>query len=320
MSYILSIYSFISEKCAKAKRKMHNSYPRILTDETSRENVSHGDEKYPFMFYLEDIYQFDFHCIDWHWHPEFEFVYIEKGTVSVSAGNHHFTLTAGEGIFINSQIIHRFVSAESAVIPNIVFSPSLLAPKESLIYLKYIKPILSSSADIQIFTPDVRWQKECLAILNSVFKLQNDDRPCEIQTVQLLLKLWQIMYENMETDNAGQNRRTDIRDQARLQIMLQYIQDHYQKNVSLEELARAVSLSKSSILNIFSKYVFISPIDYVIHYRLKRAAGLLETTEKTVSAVAGDVGFENTGYFCRKFKEVFSLTPSQYRKARNQSR
>ena len=55
-----------------------NSYPRIRTDETIRENVSHGDENYPFQYYFEDIWQFDFHCIDWHWHPELEFVYIEK--------------------------------------------------------------------------------------------------------------------------------------------------------------------------------------------------------------------------------------------------
>lgn len=47
---------------------------RIITDETLRETASHGSEEYPFCYYYEDIRDFDFHCIDWHWHPEVEFV------------------------------------------------------------------------------------------------------------------------------------------------------------------------------------------------------------------------------------------------------
>lgn len=37
-----------------------NSYPKVQTDETSRESTSHGNEKYPFQYYLENIWKFDF--------------------------------------------------------------------------------------------------------------------------------------------------------------------------------------------------------------------------------------------------------------------
>ena len=43
-------------------------YFKITTDETLRETVQHGSERYPFAYYPEDIWQFDFHRIDWHWH------------------------------------------------------------------------------------------------------------------------------------------------------------------------------------------------------------------------------------------------------------
>lgn len=187
--------------------KVSTSYPRILTDETIRENVSHGNTKYPFAFYLEDIWQFDFHSIDWHWHAEVEFVYIEKGYATILAGNNRYTLTPGNGIFINNQVIHRFESTESTIIPNIVFSPLILAPKESLIYEKYVYPILSASIDCQIFTPDIHWQKEIIDILCSIFLLQKGAKPCELQTVQLLLKLWQVMYENIETISPKLNNK-----------------------------------------------------------------------------------------------------------------
>ena len=60
--------------------KINTGYSKIVTDESLRETIHHGSEEYPFQYYLEDIWLFDFHCIDWHWHPEVEFVFIEKGT------------------------------------------------------------------------------------------------------------------------------------------------------------------------------------------------------------------------------------------------
>lgn len=293
-----------------------NSYPKIKTDETIRERISHGNEKYPFQYYLEDIWKFDFHCIDWHWHPELEFVSVRKGTAIISAGNNKYTLTPGNGIFINTQVIHRFESAASAIIPNIVFSPLLLASKESLIYQKYMQPILSS-IDCQVFTPAIPWQKEILDILNSLFALQEKTDSCELQTIQFLFRIWQIMYENIDPVSSDQKGIADIKDQARLQIILQYIHENYQNSLTLEELTHLVSLSKSSILNLFHDYVHMTPIEYVLHYKLKRAAQLLDTTENTISYIAQCTGFNNEGYFCRKFKEIFNMTPSQYRKSRH---
>ena len=43
---------------------------KITTDETLRETIRHGDSSYPFAYYPENIWQFDFHRIDWHWHSE----------------------------------------------------------------------------------------------------------------------------------------------------------------------------------------------------------------------------------------------------------
>lgn len=82
-----------------------NGYGKIITDESLRETVHHGSEEYPFQYYLEDIWLFDFHCIDWYWHPEVEFVLIEKGTADFLIGSERYVLDAGTGIFINSQVI-----------------------------------------------------------------------------------------------------------------------------------------------------------------------------------------------------------------------
>lgn len=295
--------------------KISDSYTRIITDETLRETISHGSEEYPFCYYYEDIYQFDFHCIDWHWHSEVEFVYVKEGSAVFLVGSNRYALNAGMGIFINTQVIHRFESENSAVIPNIVFSPSLLAPKESLVYRKYINPVLDSGLDCIVFTTDVTWHTEAIKSMLKVFEVQNgNNNICEVKTVELLLNLWSIIYENTSFSLSCREYNVSARNRAELQIMMQYIHKNYYSQITLDDIAKTVSLSKSSVLVMFNKYLHTSPISYLIDYRLKRAAKLLVTTEDSVLSVAQASGFENIGYFCRRFKELFSMTPGEYRK------
>lgn len=111
--------------------KINNSYPKILTEETLRETISHGNNEFPFCYYLKDIWMYDFHCVDWHWHPEVEFVFLEKGTATLLVESNHYILTEGNGVFINSQVIHRFEADDHAISPNSVFFPSLLSHEKN---------------------------------------------------------------------------------------------------------------------------------------------------------------------------------------------
>lgn len=203
--------------------KADNNYGRIRTDETLRETACHGSDEYPFKYYNEDIWLFDFHCIDWHWHSEVEFVFIEKGTAEFLVGSGRYVLTEGTGIFINSQVIHRFEASESVIIPNIVFSPSLLSAEDSLIYRKYIQPLLDSSVECLIFSPEVPWQKDVLKNLLSVFDVQETESISEIKTVELLLKIWETVYENANISESIPAAKATAHTQAQLQIMMQYI-------------------------------------------------------------------------------------------------
>lgn len=102
--------------------------------------------------------------------------------------------------------------------------------------------------------------------------------------------------------------------QARLQIMMQYIHENYTHDISLDDIACYAGISKSTVLNLFRKYLHITPIDYLIHYRLKEAALLLVKTEKKIATISDEAGFHNVDYFCRLFKKHYCLTPTQYRK------
>ena len=124
--------------------KFNTYYNKIITDETLMETIQHGESDYPFHFYYDNLALYDFHCVEWHWHTEFEFVFVNSGTVFFGIGEKQFSLPAGSGVFINSKVLHRYYSDEEAIVPNFVFMPDYIDVQNSLIYKKYILPVLSS--------------------------------------------------------------------------------------------------------------------------------------------------------------------------------
>ncbi len=288
-------------------------FSRIITDETLMENIQHGSPAFPLQYYYEDIWEFDFHCIDWHWHPELEYVYVQSGQAICFVGEEKLTVSKGNGLLINSRVIHRFEAESSTIIPNVVFSPFLLTSENSLIYQKYLQPIIDSGANCFLFNPSVHWQAVCIQKMKEVFESQEGTEAEEIVTVTSLLGFWNELYRHGHPENEPDQQKTNRTNQARLQIMMQFIQQHYRERICLEDIGAAVHIGKSMTLQVFHQGIRQSPISYLIQFRLKQAAKLLVSTEKTIARIAEETGFESSTYFCRKFKELYGVTPKDYR-------
>ena len=294
--------------------KTINENQRIITDDTLRETLQHGDSSYPFAYYLENIWQFDFHCVDWHWHHELEFMTLTEGSLLCLVGTDKLELSEGYGMFINSSILHRFEASDDVLLPNIVFSPGLLAPEHSLIYKNYIHPVITSFAPYQVFDPQVEWQGGILQLLAQIYSLQEQTERRELRTMQLLFQIWDLLTRHLAPPSGLDGIHRLSHRQARLQVMMQYIHDHYPEELTLDKIAASASISKSGALHIFQSGIRIPPVAYLIQSRLMQAADQLYTTEKSVSAIAEDTGFASAGYFCRKFKERYQMSPLEYRR------
>jgi AraC-like DNA-binding protein len=83
----------------------------------------------------------------------------------------------------------------------------------------------------------------------------------------------------------------------------------------LDELCAAARMSRSSLLVAFREATGHTPIDYLIRVRLSRAMRLLTGTERPITQIAYDVGFADSNYFARKFRQVTGHSPSAYRAA-----
>lgn len=294
------------------------NYNKIITDENLMETIQHGDKEYPFRFYYDNLALFDFNCVNWHWHTEIEFVYVQSGTVTFCIGTEQITLSEGNAVFINSKVLHEFYSEDNAVIPNFVCYPTFIAPIETRIYNQYVQPIISSTISYQIFSPVLPWQKEILDILQEIFTQQNSACAKELITSSLLQKLWAVFFEHIDTPHLNQQQDHSAQSQIKLQVMMQYIHTNYSSQIALSDIAQSAGISKSSALSFFHKYLKMAPVSYLILYRLKKASELLITTDLKLVEIAYATGFNNIGYFCKQYKIHYGITPTEYRKLKAQ--
>lgn len=92
-----------------------------------------------------------------------------------------------------------------------------------------------------------------------------------------------------------------------------YLDDHYMENISLSELVGMTNLSKSHLLNLFTKQIGVSPYRYLQSLRIEKSKRLLEEGMAPIEAAA-QTGFADQSHFTRFFKEFIGLTPKQYQK------
>ncbi|CAG7643511.1 HTH-type transcriptional activator RhaS [Paenibacillus solanacearum] len=92
-----------------------------------------------------------------------------------------------------------------------------------------------------------------------------------------------------------------------------YIHDHYMEPLSLQALAERFSMNSKAFAYLFGKYTGISPIDYLIRHRIKRASEMLALGSSPVKQIAASVGYSDPHYFSRIYKKHTGHSPSEIR-------
>jgi AraC-like DNA-binding protein len=99
-----------------------------------------------------------------------------------------------------------------------------------------------------------------------------------------------------------------------VEVVKKYIEEHYNEEISRNELAGIVYLNADYLARLFKKEEGISITDYVIRMRIKKASELLQYSEISINEIAMKVGYDNFSYFSRLCKKVLGCSPKDYRK------
>jgi len=93
---------------------------------------------------------------------------------------------------------------------------------------------------------------------------------------------------------------------------IKYIQFNYSNDISVDDIANAVGISRSHLYRVFVSNLDQSPIDYLTEYRINEACNLIKNTNLSISQIAVSVGFFDQFYFSRVFKKIKNVPPSKY--------
>ena len=102
--------------------------------------------------------------------------------------------------------------------------------------------------------------------------------------------------------------------QTEIENNINYIQEHFTENITIEQLARLCNLSKHYYIKVFRSYTGHTPYDYILGLRLQLSQRMLLENKISISQVASQCGFSDSKNFIYNFKKRFDVTPLQFRK------
>lgn len=99
-----------------------------------------------------------------------------------------------------------------------------------------------------------------------------------------------------------------------VRIVKDYIREHYQENISLEEMAKLVDLNPVYLSVLFKRSTGVNFNDYLTNIRITKAKTMLKDTNESIAVIAEEVGYANAKYFSQLFSKVVGINPTVYRK------
>lgn len=285
----------------------------LLLNENREEKLIEVTQDYPYGMKRVDYSLFS---TPWHWHEEIEFVYIEQGSQDVITNNYTYTIKAGEGYFVNSNVLDCKRKSEGAGDTREtvhLFHPILLSGYFRSIYqTRYLDPVLKNSGiEVVIFRNTTEAGRAFLKKFAELTRLQEHEH-VEFETRSILSEMWLLLLSEIRDNNSTEHIK-GIQSQDRIRYMLSFINQHYRDRISLKELAESASVSEREASRCFVKNVGKTPFDYLAEYRADRSRELLSGTDMPITDVALETGFSDSSYYGKIFRKYFNMTPKQYR-------
>ena len=281
---------------------------QIITNQFQKELKQHGNEQFPFLVSYQKLSEYESGSFMWHWHPEIEITYVQKGTMCYKVNHMVYHLKEGDIVFNNSGALHSGTMEDQkdcSYIP-VTFDPRLIYGFfQSTINSKYVDPVLQDSLlpalCINQSEPWHRPFREYLLRIIDLDKKKPDFYELDITIWRLLLE--HIIYE-------PQASRENSLEYDRIKKILSYIEENYQNKITLNDIARHIHLCESECTRLFKRHMNTTLFAFLQEYRIERSLELLQAGEP-ISAVADKAGFSDPNYYSKVFTRIKGCSPRE---------
>ena len=254
-----------------------------------------------------------------HRHEFWEIVIVYRGSGLMSFGCRTLPIRVGDVFVLSRGQRHAYFETRSLDVINIVFDPA---------YVGSVHPVLADWMQHEsLVSVGPSWKPgetdgECLHLGSSDFALLLDkvrrmETELEGQKTEnriaalayFLLIITMLRRQSRPWESSG-----SIAAGHRVSRAMGFIEEHFSDPITIEDIVSHSHVSRRHFFRLFEQAIGVAPMGYLKKLRLQKAASLLLTTNRSVTRVAFDCGFNDSNYFSSMYRKEFGNSPSQFRK------
>jgi AraC-like DNA-binding protein len=248
----------------------------------------------------------------WHFHPEIELVYVNKGQGKRHIGNHLSYFNNSQLLLLGSNLPHNGFTDRLTVNGSetlVQFKPEFLGDNFfDIPEMEKINKLFERSKNGILF--GVTTKKKVG---------QNIEKLVEKNGFKKILVLLDILHvlakaEDYTILNAeGFVFETEPQDSAKIDIIYRYINENFKRHISLHDIADIASMTVPAFCRYFKKVTSKTFTRLVNEYRVVHATKLLSESQMSITDICYECGFNNFSHFNKLFKEITGKSASKYR-------
>ena len=291
---------------------------QIITNQFQKELKQHGNEQFPFLVSYQNLSEYESGSFMWHWHPEIEITYVQKGTMCYKVNHMVYHLKEGDIVFNNSGALHSGTmenQKDCAYIPVTFDSRLIYGFFQSTVNSKYVDPVIQDSMLPAICIDQSEpWHKPFREYLLRIIDL-DEKKPdfYELDITICLQSMWRLLLEHITYE--PQASRENSLEYDRIKKILSYIEENYQNKITLNDIAGHIHLCESECTRLFKRHMNTTLFAFLQEYRIERSLEFLQD-DQPVSAVADKAGFSDPNYYSKVFAKIKGCSPREYRNHR----
>lgn len=248
----------------------------------------------------------------WHYHPEYELVYVEAATGIRHVGQHISSYMGSDLVLIGPNIPHlnfdyglktEYKQVVVQLKEHFLGDAFQQTPEFDAINQLFARAYLGLS-----FSGDTKMQvAEKLKFMRSIGHFEQ--LLCLLEVFQMLARSEEVT----ELNDQDTSIKLFLNDKIRMGTIYKYIHARYNETPDVNEVAANVHLSTAAFCRYFKKQTRMTFTDFVNQYRITQSKTLL-LQDKSISEACYEVGFESLSYFNKLFKKIEGENPSAFKK------
>ncbi len=280
------------------------------------------DPTFRFTFSKDDLSEYHKSFVNWHKQPTVEISVVCEGAVDVYVPKQKKTVAAGDGFCVMPGCLHSICATaqqKTAKYFTMVFHPEILCGCHGSYFENaYYRPFTDNGISLFLFHNQDEWAKEvfmklywiaehCLERWDSV-PITASPPEIRLKIQHYLQDIWVELAKYLSHEKAD----TPFTHTKKIYSIIDYLHEHYSEKFSLTALADSVFMSRNECCRYFKQTMNMTITEYLLEYRLSKAAELLETSGLSVTEIAEQTGFCDVSYFIKMFRQKTGITPKTY--------